>query len=168
MTEAMQRAYADRARWLGDPDFFAVPVEGLISDEYCKKLHEGFDLEKRSEVAPGRPPGAPEGDHTTHFSVVDAQGNAVSCTTTLNGSFGSGLVVDGCGFLLNNEMDDFSAKPGTPNMYGLVGGKANQIEPKKRMLSSMTPTIVLEGASSASCSARRAGAGSSTRSSRSC
>lgn len=144
MTEAMKRAYADRARWLGDPDFFAVPASGLVSPEYCKKLHEGFDLAKPSKVEPGRPPGAPEGDHTTHFSIVDAAGNAVACTTTLNGSFGSGLVVAGCGFLLNNEMDDFSAKPGSPNMYGLVGGKANQIEPRKRMLSSMTPTLVLE------------------------
>ncbi len=143
LTEAMRRAYADRARWLGDPDFFKVPVAGLVSKEYAQQLHAGFDLERTSEVAPGRPPGAPEGDHTTHFSVVDAQGNAVSCTTTLNGTFGSCLVVEGAGFLLNNEMDDFSAKPGSPNMYGLVGGRANQIEPGKRMLSSMTPTIVL-------------------------
>lgn len=145
LTEVMRRAYADRARWLGDADFYPVPVEGLISEDYARTLAEGLRSDRVSQVAPGRPPGAPESKDTTHFSVVDADGNAVSCTTTINSSFGSGLVVDGAGFLLNNEMDDFSAKPGVPNQFGLVGGEANAIAPHKRMLSSMTPTIVLDG-----------------------
>jgi gamma-glutamyltranspeptidase/glutathione hydrolase len=144
LTEVMRRAYADRSRWLGDPDFYGVPVAGLVSKEYAAKLREGIDLKKKSVVAPGLPPGAKESDDTTHFSVVDSAGNAVACTTTINSTFGSMLVVDGAGFLLNNEMDDFSAKPGVPNQFGLVGGKANAIEPGKRMLSSMTPTIVLQ------------------------
>ncbi|MCC6673340.1 MAG: gamma-glutamyltransferase [Planctomycetes bacterium] len=142
-TEVMRRAFADRARWLGDPDFYKVPVEGLLAPSYLDRLRLGMRLDRRSEVEPGQPEGAPEGDHTTHFSVVDAAGNAVACTTTLNASFGCGLVADGTGVLLNNEMDDFSAKPGVPNQFGLVGGRANQIEPGKRMLSSMTPTILL-------------------------
>ncbi|MCA8951504.1 MAG: gamma-glutamyltransferase [Planctomycetes bacterium] len=143
LTEVMRRAYADRARWLGDPDFYAVPVAGLVSAEYAEKLGGTIDLEHRSEVAPGLPPGAKGSDDTTHFSVVDKDGNVVSCTTTINSTFGSALVVDGAGFFLNNEMDDFSAKPGVPNQFGLVGGEANAIAPQKRMLSSMTPTIVL-------------------------
>ena len=143
MTEAMRRAYADRAKWLGDPDFFEVPAQGLISDDYARTLRKGMRSDAISEVAPGRPPGAPESDDTTHLSVVDADGNAVSCTTTINSTFGNGLVVGGAGFLLNNEMDDFSAKPGVPNQFGLIGGKANAIEPGKRMLSSMTPTILV-------------------------
>lgn len=143
MTEAMRRAYADRARWLGDADFYPVPTKGLVSKEYAAKLGETLSTERVSEVAPGRPPGAREGEDTTHFSVIDAVGNAVSCTTTINSSFGSCLVVEGAGFFLNNEMDDFSSKPGVPNQFGLVGGEANAIEPGKRMLSSMTPTIVL-------------------------
>ncbi|MFY9341349.1 MAG: gamma-glutamyltransferase [Planctomycetota bacterium] len=142
LTEVMRRAYADRSRWLGDPDHFAVPVAGLVSAEYCKTLAAGIDRAKKSPVAPGVPPGAPDNDDTTHFSIVDKDGNAVACTTTINSSFGAGVVVDGAGFLLNNEMDDFSAKPGVPNQFGLVGGKANAIAPGKRMLSSMTPTIV--------------------------
>ncbi len=142
LTEVMRRAYADRSRWLGDPDFYAVPLDGLVSKDYAKKLAAGISLEHKSEVAPGTPPGAKESDDTLHFSIVDKLGNAVACTTTINSTFGSGCVVDGAGFLLNNEMDDFSSKPGVPNQFGLVGGVANAIEPGKRMLSSMTPTIV--------------------------
>lgn len=144
LTEVMRRAYADRSRWLGDPDHVAVPVEGLVGKEYAAKLRAGIDRTKKSAVVPGVPPGAKESDDTTHFSIVDAAGNAVSCTTTINSTFGSMCVVEGAGFLLNNEMDDFSAKPGVPNQFGLVGGKANAIAPGKRMLSSMTPTIVLK------------------------
>ena len=145
--EVMRRAYADRARWLGDPDFFKVPVEGLISKDYARKLVEGLPVDRASKgVEAGLPAGAPpeESRETTHFSVLDAEGNAVSCTTTLNSTFGNGQVVTGAGFLLNNEMDDFSAKPGVPNQFGLVGAKANEIAPGKRPLSSMTPTIVLD------------------------
>ncbi len=145
LTEAMRRAYADRARWLGDPDFVNVPTAGLISKDYATKLAAGMRLDKRSEVEPGLPPGGTESDDTTHFSIVDAAGNAVACTTTINSTFGSGDVVAGCGFLLNNEMDDFVAKPGVPNQFGLLGGKQNAIAPQKRMLSSMTPTIVTKG-----------------------
>ncbi|HEX5052555.1 MAG TPA: gamma-glutamyltransferase [Planctomycetota bacterium] len=144
LTEVMRRAYADRSRWLGDPDHYQVPVEGLVGKEYAAKLRAGIDLESKSEVKPGVPPGSKESDDTTHFSIVDRFGNAVACTTTINSTFGSAVVVDGAGFLLNNEMDDFSAKPGVPNQFGLVGGAANAIGPGKRMLSSMTPTIVLQ------------------------
>ncbi len=144
LTEVMRRAYADRSRWLGDPDFYPVPVEGLTGKEYAATLRKSIDLEKKSPVAPGLPPGAKESDDTTHFSIVDRDGNAVAVTTTINSTFGAMCVVDGAGFLLNNEMDDFSAKPGAPNQFGLVGGKANAIAPGKRMLSSMTPTIVLQ------------------------
>ncbi|MBL8756312.1 MAG: gamma-glutamyltransferase, partial [Planctomycetes bacterium] len=142
LAEVMRRAYADRSRWLGDPDHYAVPVEGLLAKDYLDKLAAGIDQKRRTEVQPGLPPGAKESDDTTHLSVVDKDGNAVAITTTINSTFGSCLVVDGAGFLLNNEMDDFSAKPGVPNQFGLVGGKANAIAPGKRMLSSMTPTIV--------------------------
>ena len=142
LTEVMRRAYADRGRWLGDPDFYGVPVEGLISEAYARERGRTVDLERVSELGPGVPPGAPESDDTTHFSIIDRDGNAVSCTTTINSTFGSCCVADGCGFFLNNEMDDFSAKPGVPNQFGLIGGKANAIAPGKRMLSSMTPTIV--------------------------
>ncbi len=144
MIEAMKRAYADRARWLGDTDHTPVPVEGLVSKGYADQLRASLRTDAVTEVAPGRPPGAPEGEHTTHFSIVDAAGNAVSCTTTINSSFGCGLVVEGAGFLLNNEMDDFAAKPGVPNQFGLVGGKANAVAAGKRPLSSMTPTILCE------------------------
>ncbi len=143
LTEVMRRAYADRSRWLGDPDFHPVPVRGLVSKEYAQELGKGISRSRKSDVQPGLPPGAKESDDTLHFSVVDAAGNAVACTTTINSTFGAMCVVEGAGFLLNNEMDDFSAKPGVPNQFGLVGGKANAIEPHKRMLSSMTPTIVL-------------------------
>ena len=142
LSEVMRRAYADRSRWLGDPDHYQVPVEGLIGAEYAAKLRASIDRDKVSAVAPGLPPGKQESDDTTHFSIVDEAGNAVACTTTINSTFGAMVVVDGAGFLLNNEMDDFSAKPGVPNQFGLVGGKANAIAPGKRMLSSMTPTIV--------------------------
>ena len=144
LTEVMARAYADRSRWLGDPDHYPVPVEGLVGKDYAKTLRASIRREQKSVVLPGMPPGGKESDDTTHFSVVDKDGNAVACTTTINSTFGAMVVVDGAGFLLNNEMDDFSAKPGVPNQFGLVGGKANAIAPGKRMLSSMTPTIVLE------------------------
>lgn len=143
MTEAMRRAYADRSKWLGDPDHHAVPTAGLVSKEYAAALRAGMRTDRVTDVAPGLPPGGKESDDTTHFSVVDKHGNAVACTTTINSTFGAMAVVDGAGFLLNNEMDDFSAKPGVPNQFGLVGGKANAIRPGKRMLSSMTPTIVV-------------------------
>jgi gamma-glutamyltranspeptidase / glutathione hydrolase len=142
LVECMRAAYADRSKWLGDPDHFPVPVTGLLGKEYADRVRANIDLAKKSPVAPGLPPGAKESDDTTHFSVVDKDGNAVACTTTINSTFGAMVVVDGAGFLLNNEMDDFSAKPGVPNQFGLVGGKANAIAPGKRMLSSMTPTIV--------------------------
>jgi gamma-glutamyltranspeptidase/glutathione hydrolase len=142
LTEVMRRAYADRSRWLGDPDYYDVPVKGLLSAEYAKKLGSTIDRNKVSAVAPGLPPGAKESDETTHFSIIDKDGFAVSCTTTINSTFGACVVCEGAGFFWNNEMDDFSAKPGVPNQFGLVGGKANAIEPGKRMLSSMTPTIV--------------------------
>jgi gamma-glutamyltranspeptidase / glutathione hydrolase len=144
LTEVMRRAYADRAKWLGDPDHHPVPIAGLVSADYTKALRAGIDLEQKTAVQAGKPPGAKESDDTTHFSIVDAAGNAVACTKTINSTFGAMCVVDGAGFLLNNEMDDFSAKPGVPNQFGLVGGKANAIAPGKRMLSSMTPTIVLQ------------------------
>lgn len=143
LTEVMRRAYADRSRWLGDPDHYKVPVAGLVSREYADTLRKGIRLDQKSEVAPGMPPGGKGSDDTTHFSVIDKDGNAVSCSTTINSTFGAAVVVEGAGFILNNEMDDFSAKPGVPNQFGLIGGEANAIAPQKRMLSSMTPTIVL-------------------------
>ncbi len=146
MAEAMKRAYADRSRYLGDPDFVSVPIHWLVSKGYAASVRQQIDLSRASpsrNLGPGVPPR--EGHETTHFSIIDAHGNAVANTYTLNFSFGSGIVVRGAGFLLNNEMDDFSAKPGVPNAYGLVGGAANAIAPKKRMLSSMSPTIVLKG-----------------------
>jgi gamma-glutamyltranspeptidase/glutathione hydrolase len=146
LVEAMRRAYADRAKYLGDPGFVKVPISGLVSKEYAVKLRAGIDLThatKSADVSAGKPPSA-EGEQTTHFSVIDRFGNAVSNTYTLNLAFGSGYSVDGAGFLLNNEMDDFSSKPGTPNAFGLVGGDANAIAPGKRPLSSMAPAIVLK------------------------
>ena len=144
MTEAERRVYADRAVYLGDPDFFEVPVAQLTNDLYVKQRMTNFNPSKATpsmEVREGiLPPG--ESEQTTHLSIVDQLGNAVAVTTTLNDGYGSRVVVAGSGFFLNNEMDDFSSKPGTPNMYGAVGGDANKIEPGKRMLSSMTPTIV--------------------------
>jgi gamma-glutamyltranspeptidase / glutathione hydrolase len=144
MAEAMKVAYADRSKYLGDMDFVDVPQQGLTSKKYAEQLRQGIyqNVAKPSmAILPGDP--LPyESNETTHFSIVDKYGNAVSNTYTINFSYGSGIVVEGAGFLLNNEMDDFSAKPGVPNAYGLIGGKANSIEPGKRMLSSMSPTIV--------------------------
>lgn len=144
MVEAERRVYADRAAHLGDPDFYRVPVEHLTSAAYNQSRMSNVSLAKATSsetIKAGVFPGY-ESEETTHYSIVDKDGNAVSLTTTINGSYGSLVWVDGAGFLLNNEMDDFSVKPGTPNMYGLLGGKANSIEPGKRMLSAMTPTIV--------------------------
>ncbi|MFD2871710.1 gamma-glutamyltransferase [Mucilaginibacter ximonensis] len=147
MVEAERRVYADRSKYLGDPDFYNVPVDSLLKPAYIDTRMSNFTFAHAtpsSEVSSGTFVGY-ESDQTTHFSIVDKQGAAVSITTTLNGSFGSKIVVGGAGFLLNNEMDDFSSKPGVPNMYGLIGGKANSIQPNKRMLSSMTPTIIEKG-----------------------
>lgn len=146
MVEAERRAFADRAKHLGDPDFVHVPSEELISSHYVAQRMADFDANRATPstaINAGDP--LAESEHTTHFSIVDEDGNAVSCTTTLNGSYGSGVVVHGAGFLLNNEMDDFSIAPDTPNRYGLVGSSANMIAPGKRMLSSMTPTIITRG-----------------------
>ncbi|HEY0668303.1 MAG TPA: gamma-glutamyltransferase [Sphingobacteriaceae bacterium] len=144
MVEAERRVYADRSVYLGDPDFFKVPKNQLLNPSYQKNRLSNFNWDKAtlsSDIQEGVLSGT-ESEETTHFSIVDREGNAASVTTTLNGSFGSLVVVQKGGFLLNNEMDDFSAKPGSPNMYGLLGGEANAIEPGKRMLSSMTPTIL--------------------------
>ncbi len=144
ITEAERRAYADRSHFLGDPDFVDIPVDELISDAYLKGRMDDFSFDKATLSAAmdhGEIPGY-ESTETTHYSIVDPFGNAVAVTTTLNGAFGSKLYVKELGFFLNNEMDDFSAKPGEPNMFGLIGGEANAIAPQKRMLSSMTPTIV--------------------------
>ncbi len=143
--EAMKRAFADRARWLGDPEFARVPLSGLLSRDYAATLMRGFDPQRATPAAEAGPgdPWAFESPSTTHFSVVDASGGAAANTYTLNDSFGSGAVAGGLGFLLNNEMDDFSIKAGAPNLYGLVGGEANSLAPGKRMLSSMTPTMVV-------------------------
>ena len=143
MTEAERRVYADRAAHLGDPDFFNVQTEALTDSSYIASRMSTFDMNKATastSIKEGSLTG--ESEQTTHLSIIDKEGNAVSVTTTLNGSYGSKVIVDGSGFLLNNEMDDFSAKPGTPNMYGVIGGEANKILPHKRMLSSMTPTII--------------------------
>jgi gamma-glutamyltranspeptidase/glutathione hydrolase len=144
IAEAMRRAYADRAAYLGDTDFVSVPVAGLTSPKYAAVLrNEILKSKPDAPVRAGNP--APfEGANTTHFSVVDAEGNAVSNTYTLNNGYGSGVTVEGAGFLLNDEMDDFTSKPNTPNMYGLIQSEANSIAPHKRPLSSMTPVIVLQ------------------------
>ena len=144
MTEIESRVYADRASYLGDEDFYNVPKESLVEESYLDIKFNEIDKEVKtlsSNIQSGSIQ-INESDETTHFSIIDKFGNAVAITTTINSSFGSKVVVDGAGFLLNNEMDDFSIKPGFPNMFGLVGGEANAIEPNKRMLSSMTPTIV--------------------------
>src|SRR2546426_3955946 len=144
MAETMRRAYADRAARLGDADFVSVPVAGLTSTKYAAKLREEIlNSKPEAPVVAGGPATWSEGAQTTHFSVVDAAGNAVANTYTLNGAYGSGVTVEGAGFLLNDEMDDFASKPGAPNMFGLVQGEANAIQARKRPLSSMTPTIVL-------------------------
>lgn len=145
LAEAMRRAFADRAHYLGDPDFYDVPTEQLSTREYAEYRMADFNPSQATpseSVSHGELTTIKESYETTHFSVIDSEGNAVGITTTLNGSFGSKLAVEGAGFLLNNEMDDFSAQPGTPNMFGLLGGEANAIAPGKRMLSSMTPIIV--------------------------
>jgi gamma-glutamyltranspeptidase/glutathione hydrolase len=144
MIEAERRVYADRSKYLGDPDFYKVPVDSLLRTSYILDRMKSFTwaaATPSTSIQPGTVAGY-ESDQTTHYSITDAEGNAVSITTTLNGSFGSKIFVKGAGFLLNNEMDDFSSKPGVPNMFGLVGGKANSIQPGKRMLSSMTPAII--------------------------
>jgi gamma-glutamyltranspeptidase/glutathione hydrolase len=144
LTEAERRSYADRAHYLGDIDFVNVPIDSLLAKDYIKERMSTFSWDKAtksSEVSHGEILGH-ESDQTTHYSIVDQFGNAVSVTTTLNTGFGSKVFVKGGGFFLNNEMDDFSSKPGVPNVYGLVGSEANSIAPEKRMLSSMTPTIV--------------------------
>ncbi len=144
MVEAERRVYADRATHLGDADFYPVPIGQLIADEYNRQRMKTFHPNKATrstDVAAGEI-SIKESEQTTHFSIVDGEGNAVSLTTTINTGYGSKVVVGGTGFLLNNEMDDFSSKPGTPNFFGLIGNEANSIAPRKRMLSSMTPTII--------------------------
>lgn len=140
--EALRMAFADRAMHLGDPDKHAVPVRSLLSAGWVARRRVSIGEHARPNVAPWAPDPPPESDQTTHLSVLDGEGNAVSLTTTLNTSFGSGILVAEAGFLLNNELDDFSIQAGTPNLYGLVGGEANQLAPRKRPLSSMTPTVV--------------------------
>ncbi|MEM7671966.1 MAG: gamma-glutamyltransferase [Verrucomicrobiota bacterium] len=146
IVETMRLAYADRSKHLGDSDFVDVPIEGLTSVAYADDLRSKINplkATRSTEIGPGAPQGY-ESDETTHFSVIDKEGNAISCTYTLNFSYGSGIMIPGTGILMNNEMDDFSAKPGVPNAYGLIGGEFNAVEPGKRMLSSMSPSIVLK------------------------
>jgi gamma-glutamyltranspeptidase / glutathione hydrolase len=144
MTEAERRAYADRATFLGDPDFVKVPIKKLVSNAYLAQRMKDYNpsIAGSSKITKGG--NIAESEETTHLSVIDKEGNAVSVTTTLNGGYGSKTLVTGAGFILNNEMDDFSVKPGVPNMYGAIGNEKNAIAPNKRMLSSMTPTIVLK------------------------
>lgn len=146
MTELERRVYADRATHLGDPEFWNVPEDMLLDSSYISNRNESISLSKKTDSQRIKEGNVEviESIETTHFSIIDSKGNAVALTTTLNGNYGSKLMVDGAQFFLNNEMDDFSIKPGVPNMYGLIGGKANAIAPGKRMLSSMTPTIVLK------------------------
>jgi gamma-glutamyltranspeptidase/glutathione hydrolase len=146
MAEAMRFAYADRSEYMGDPDFVKVPVETLISRDYAERLRKRIEPGKATPSDQVRPGTSfkKEGSNTTHYSVVDRFGNAVAITYTINDYYGSAAAVNGAGFLLNNEMDDFAAKPGVPNLYGLLGGDANAVEPYKRPLSSMSPTIVLK------------------------
>jgi gamma-glutamyltranspeptidase/glutathione hydrolase len=145
MAESMRRAFADRAEYMGDSDFVKVPVAGLIDKEYAATLRSSINADRASssaEVRAGRPTGY-ESDETTHFTVVDAEGNVVANTYTLNNSYGAAAVAKGTGIILNDEMDDFAAKPGSPNMYGLIQGERNAVAARKRPLSAMTPTIVL-------------------------
>src|SRR5438046_3594342 len=145
MTEAMRRAFADRAEYMGDTDFVKVPIAGLVDKQYAAQLRGTIDRQRAStseQVKAGKPTGY-ESDETTHFTVVDAEGNAVANTYTLNNSFGSAAVAKGTGVIMNDEMDDFAAKPGTPNLYGLIQGERNAVAPHKRPLSAMTPTFVL-------------------------
>jgi gamma-glutamyltranspeptidase/glutathione hydrolase len=146
VAEIEKRVFADRAKYLGDPDYYPVPVERLTSADYLAERAASVSLERRTSpdrIAAGKI--AVESEETTHYSIVDGQGMAIALTTTLNAAYGSGIVVDGAGFLLNNEMDDFSAKAGVPNLYGVIGGKANEVAAGKRMLSSMSPTLVFDG-----------------------
>jgi gamma-glutamyltranspeptidase/glutathione hydrolase len=144
LAETMRRYYADRAEHLGDPDFHKVPVKMLLSPKYIAGLRSSIrpDRATPSDNWRAGDPAGFESSETTHFSIVDAEGNAVSMTYTLNGGYGSGVTIPGAGILMNNEMDDFAAKPGAPNMFGLVQGESNAIRPGKRPLSSMTPTIL--------------------------
>lgn len=142
IAEISKRVFADRAEYLGDPDFVKVPVQRLVDPQYLQRRAAEIRIDAISQL-PAVKPGLAESADTTHFSILDAAGNAIALTYTLNGGFGSGVIVEGAGFLLNNEMDDFSAKPGVPNLFGVVGGKANEIAPGKRMLSSMTPSLLL-------------------------
>ncbi|WP_028834020.1 MULTISPECIES: gamma-glutamyltransferase [unclassified Pseudoalteromonas] len=142
LAEIGKRVFADRAEYLGDPDFYQVPTAKLLAENYLKNRSNSIDL-KAISTTENIKPGLKESEQTTHFSIVDNMGNAVANTTTINLGFGSGVVVEGAGFILNDEMDDFSAKPGVMNVFGAIGGKANEIQPHKRMLSSMTPTILL-------------------------
>ena len=142
VAEMEKRVFADRAEYLGDPDFFDIDIETLISEDYIAKRALEVNPDSISEIE-GVNPGL-ESPDTTHYSIVDQWGNAVSNTYTINWNYGSGVVIEGAGFLLNNEMDDFSAKPGVPNIFGVVGNVANEIQPEKRMLSSMSPTIIMK------------------------
>jgi gamma-glutamyltranspeptidase/glutathione hydrolase len=144
MTEVERRAYADRAEFMGDADFYKVPQTQITSDAYLKERMKDYQPDVAGKSTVVKPGMVKESEQTTHLSVIDAEGNAVAVTTTLNNGYGSKTVVGGAGFFLNDEMDDFSAKPGVPNLYGAVGGEANAIAPGKRMLSSMTPTLVLQ------------------------
>lgn len=141
MAEAERRVFADRSAYLGDPDFVKVPTNELLNPKYLESRMSDFDPSKAGD-SENIEPGLQESDQTTHYSIIDADGNAVSVTTTINGAYGAKVFVEGAGFLLNNEMDDFSVKPGVRNQFGLLGAEANEIQPGKRMLSSMTPTIV--------------------------
>jgi gamma-glutamyltranspeptidase/glutathione hydrolase len=144
MIETERRAYADRAEHLGDPDYWKVPVKTLTSDSYLAQRMSDYTPDKAGVSKNIKAGTIKESEETTHISIMDAEGNMVSITTTLNGGYGSKTVVGGAGFLMNNEMDDFSSKPGVPNMFGAIGGEANAIAPGKRMLSSMTPSLVLK------------------------
>ena len=146
LVESMKRVYADRSEYLGDPDFNDIKVHDLLTKQYAKERRKEIKDTATSpnEIYPGLNKFYKESNQTTHFSVIDKEGNMVSCTTTLNNIYGSFVVVDGAGFFMNDEMDDFSSKPGEPNMFGLTGSDANSIQPGKRMLSSMTPTIILK------------------------
>ncbi|RPI63907.1 MAG: gamma-glutamyltransferase, partial [Ignavibacteriales bacterium] len=146
LIESMKYSFADRSKHIGDPDYYQVPIDWLLSKKYSKEIFGKIknDATPSSEILPGIANTYSESEETTHYSIIDKFGNAVSTTTTINSSYGSKVVVEGAGFLLNNEMDDFSSKPGEPNQFGLIGSDANKIEPGKRMLSSMSPTIILK------------------------
>lgn len=146
LVETMKYSFADRSKHIGDPDFYNVPIDWLLSKKYAKEIFNKITdvAVPSSEILPGVANSYLESEETTHYSVVDKFGNSVSTTTTINSSYGSKIVVEGAGFLLNNEMDDFSSKPGEPNQFGLIGSEANKIEPNKRMQSSMSPTIILK------------------------